>query len=151
MKVPLDPEKMNQDMSNPSLDRNEFFILASMFKIEGSKDGWISCWPSPFSFRLWQEILREVERHGWFTHTNGLEWHQLDLDVYLPCCMVNLPQNQTLISTSGAHTKFQCLKFGYLYPSTFSRWQQKKPKFFVYLQRFSERFGGKASRWEPWT
>ena len=41
-----------------------------MFKIEGSKDGWISCWPSPFTFLpLWQEILREVERHGWFTHT----------------------------------------------------------------------------------
>ena len=48
-----------------------FFNLFSIFKIEGSKDGWNSCWPSPFTFQTWEEILREVERHGWFTHT---EW-----------------------------------------------------------------------------
>lgn len=155
MKVPLDPEKMNQDMSNPSLDRNDVLYWLQCSKLKDPRmDGFHVAPPLLLSSSGRRSCGRLRGMDG-LPIQNGLEWHQLDLDVYLPCCMVNLPQNQTLISTSGAHSKFQCEKFGYLYPNTFSRWQQKNNPSFsffssVFLQDLEAKQadGSRGLEWE---
>ena len=108
---------MNQDMSNPSLDRNDFLYWLQCSKLKDPRmDGFHAAPPLLLSSSGRRSCGRLRGMDG-LPIQNGLEWHQLDLDVYLPCCMVNLPQNQTLISTFGAHSQFQCKKFGYLYPN----------------------------------
>ena len=78
MKVPLDPEKMNQDMRNPSLDLDFFFTGFQYSKLKDPRMDGIHVGPPLLLSRLGRRSCGRLRGMDGLPIQNGLEWHQLD-------------------------------------------------------------------------